>query len=128
VTVIYATTADVLPGPYASSPPREPFTDVMEFYRTAPFTSPLTKHEAERILRHRVVLHGTYSLQQSDFGRMGFEVAESPWKVLLPADSLVVCIATRDRYDIFGTSVIVHQFESVSEWREGRDAALEGWE
>jgi hypothetical protein len=125
--VIYAVGREVLPGPYATEPP-DSFDDRIAFYKTAAFACPLSKHEAEAILRCRVVLHGTYSLQQGDFARAGFAVSSRPWKVMLPDDALVVCIGTRDRYDIFGTAPEVHQYESVDEWRGGRIAAAEGWE
>lgn len=122
--VVYAVSREMLPGPYDGAPP-EGHAEAMDFYENAPPAPQFSKREQEQILWRRVVLHATYSLQQSEFRRMGFGVMCD--QVMLPEGALLVCIGTRDRYDIFGTPITVHQYESVAEWREGRDAEAEGW-
>jgi len=127
--VIYAIDKNIIAGHQPKLPDgMDLFSD--EYARwsaEAPGTPVLGWQEAVNILMRRVVLHHTYSMQQSDFARAGFEVMESPWRVVLPAGVLVVGIGTRDRYDIFAGSPELHQFDTVEEWREGRDAEAEGW-
>lgn len=122
--LIYALDGDIIPGPY---PPRPDSAD-LDWYNAQLPVPVLTKREQEQILWHgRLALHGTYSMQQDVFRRIGCVVENS--KVILPKDSYVVGIAARDRYDIFapvkGLTVIT--YETVEEWRENRDADREGW-
>ncbi len=128
----YAVDINLLSG----VPPTQYPTDCnyLEWHATLPATPAFTLDEMRHLLTHgRLVPHHTYSMQQSDFARAGFEVTKDPWEVRLPPDMLVVGIGTRDRYGIFGRAqttdggtFMVITYESVDEWRAGRDER-EAW-
>ncbi len=85
----------------------------------------LDYRDLREVCRGRIVPHHTYSLQQSEFGAVGFEVTENPWKVVLPDGARLVCIGTRDRYDIFAGEPVIEQYETVDEWRASREAPVD---
>lgn len=126
-SLIYAVSRDIIPGPY---PPRPEGADIGWYNSQFPVPV-LTKHEQEQIFWHGIVaFHHTYSMQQEDFARVGCNrVGSGLGKVILPEDSYVVGIATRDRYEIFEavSGVDVVTYETAEEWRENRDAEREGW-
>lgn len=125
--VIYAVALDWLTGRVGPAPDN---VDYLEWYAALPAMPVLTLAELGHVLTAgRLVPHHTYSMQQESFVRAGFEVTASPWKVRLPVGSLVVGLGARDRYDIFACpgDYDVWTFESVEEWRAGRDPEQEGF-
>lgn len=114
--LIYVFQAEVLPGLYAGK--QDSWTH--EDYQKAMPEPALTHQEARWVLYNRIVFSHTYSMQQGDFARAGFEVTSAPWSVKLPPRSLVIGIGTRDRYGIFdpeeGPTVVT--CETVREWRD----------
>lgn len=110
--LIYVFQGEVLPGPYAGK--LDDWTH--EDYQKAMPEPVLTHQEAWWILYNRTVLSGTYSMQQGDFARAGFEVTALR-SVKLPPQSLVIGLGTRDRYRIFEEGPTVVTCETVEEWR-----------
>ena len=126
--IIYAVDLNLLTGVAPSKYFAD--TDYLAWHAALPATPAFTLDEMRHLFtRGRVVPHHTYSMQQSDFDRAGFEVTKHPWAVRLLAGTLVIGLGTRDRYDIFDDTEAheVITYESVDEWRANRDAGREGF-
>lgn len=108
--LVFVVAKEWLPGEYTHPETKERVKPVdrsawtLEQFEKAGAVSALTFNEQVYLLSHRIVLSHTYSMQQTDFERHGFEVSDMGGRktVLLDSHVQIVGLGTADRYSIFG--------------------------
>ena len=133
--LIFCVAVEWLPGMHTT--PEEPGIAVrgvdsaswtIDQWEAAGAVSQLSHAEQVYVLRHRIVLSRTFSMQQSDFERHSIPVVRAQagnLVVLLEEHQQIVGLGTADRYNIFGPATpegVIREpvsFEDVADWQAG---------